>query len=150
MFTPLRCAVYGSVLMATDRTKWVTYTAFIGLAINLILNHFWIQAFGSVGAAWSTVVSLYVVVAVMLPQIAQALQTTIRALFPFKHLVKVSAATMISMLVVAGSKQLVQLEGPFGVGLWMVLYSAVGLGLYHLMGLPSLRDIVRFLKNRTV
>ncbi|MGB0648536.1 MAG: polysaccharide biosynthesis C-terminal domain-containing protein, partial [Bradymonadia bacterium] len=141
-------AVYGSVLMATNRTQWVTYTAFMGLAINLILNHFWITKFGSVGAAWSTVVSLYVVVAVMLPQIAQALQTSIKYLFPMKHLLKVAVATLASMSVVAGAKRLLELNGPLGMGLWMILYGGIGLALYRVMGLPSLRDIVNFLKRR--
>ena len=135
--------------MATDRTKWVTYTALLGLVTNLVLNHFWIDSFGSIGAAWSTVASLYIVVSVMLPQIAQALNTSVRRLFPIRHLLKVAAATGVSMAIVGLVRFELGTEARLDAALWVLLYGSIGLGLYRILGLPSLGDMVGFLRRRT-
>lgn len=144
---PLRCAVYGSVLMATDRTRWVTYTALFGLVVNLVLNRLWVQEYGSVGAAWATVVSLYLVVSVMLPQIAKVLHTRVRDLFPGRHLFKVALATTVSACLVLLLRTYLWDDHVFGVWVWAAVYSATGLGMYQILGLPSISMIRKYLRQ---
>ena len=144
---PLRCAVYGSVLMATDRTRWVTYTALFGLVVNLVLNRLWIESYGSIGAAWATVVSLYLVVAVMLPQIAIALKTRVRDLFPGVYLLKVCGATTVSGITVALLRSYAWDDAMLGVWVWSCVYGALGLALYAKLGLSGIGEIRRFLKR---
>jgi O-antigen/teichoic acid export membrane protein len=144
---PLRCAVYGSVLMATDRTRWVTYSALFGLVVNLILNKLWIESYGSVGAAWSTVASLYLVVSVMLPQIAKALHARVRDLFPGRHLIKVSVATLVSALLVAVMRTCLWNDQTLGIWIWGSAYGAFGLVMYQMLGLPSIWTMRQYLKR---
>ena len=146
---PLRCAVYGSVLMATNHTKWVTYTALLGLVVNVLLNALFIKVLGPVGAAWSTVISQYAVVCVMLPMIARVLMVRVRDLFDLAFLSRVSFCT----LVVAGStfclRHWLGGEGAQSFILYALGYCLAGLGMYALVGLPNLFAIFRFLKKRS-
>ena len=74
---PIRAAVYGSVLMATNKTKWVTGAAIFGLSLNTVLNYWLVGRLGYAGAAWATVATTYGVVMVLLYPLCKALKTTL-------------------------------------------------------------------------
>ena len=53
LMLPQRAAVYGSVLMATNNTRYVTVAALLGLVLNLVLSIVFVQWMGYTGAAWA-------------------------------------------------------------------------------------------------
>ncbi len=88
LMLPLRGAVYGSVLMATDNTRQVTVSALLGLLLNAALSVALVAWMGADGAAWATVLSTYGVVAYMLWPISTAVKTPYLKLVPWGAVTK--------------------------------------------------------------
>lgn len=151
LMLPLRAAVYGSVLMATDRTRWVTASAGFGLALNAGLSVVLVGALGYAGAAWATVLTTYGVVAFMLWPMSRALECRPWALIAWGHVARV--------LLVAGlpAAALWAVDATVGVplgdlGRLVVLGGGYGLlvaGAYQLSGVTTVADLLRFLQRRS-
>ena len=90
---PVRAAVYSSVLMATNRTRWVTLSAIIGLLANATLNMIFVRWLGPSGGAWASVMTTYLVVLFMLFPMCNALGCTLRQLIAWRHLGRVTLAS---------------------------------------------------------
>lgn len=145
---PLRCAVYGSVLMAVDRTPLVTWTALFGLVFNCVLSYSFIGWFGAVGAAWATVFSMYAITIIMLPAIATSLSVSIMDLFDFPLLTKIVFCSATSSVLVLSCMQLDLDLGAFWLPIHLAIYSISGLFLYKLFGLGGLGEMLQFLRRR--
>lgn len=152
LLLPLRAAVYGSVLMATDNTRWVTASAAVGLGLNGILSVIGVWLMGYPGAAWATVLTTYGVVAFMLWPMSRALRCRARDLVPWRHVAVVLAVSGGPALLVGGigwltrdvishwhdAMRLVVLGGTYG--------GLVALA-YQLSGVTTLRRLLAFVRR---
>jgi len=145
---PLRAAVYGSVLMATNRTRWVTISAIIGLAMNALLNWVFVNWMGYTGAAWASVITTYGVVLTMLVPMCFALKTTLAELFDWAHLGKVALATVGPALAVYLCLPLLPWAGVVKLFGGTAVYGVGVLGAYRAFGIGTLSDIAAFLKRQ--
>lgn len=57
-------SVLGVIYLGEKKTKQAAYTTLVGGALNIILNYFLIPRYGLIGAAWGTVISFFVVLAI--------------------------------------------------------------------------------------
>jgi O-antigen/teichoic acid export membrane protein len=144
---PLRAAVYGSVLMATNRTKWVTISAVFGLALNACLNWIFVSWLGYRGAAWATVLAIHGVVFVMLIPMSLALRTRPLSLFDWPYLAKVCGATTLPAIAVYFLGQAVDVTGALRLALGSLVYGASVLALYAALRIATLADILSFLRR---
>lgn len=147
LMLPLRAAVYGSVLMATGNSRWVTISAAVGLALNALLSWVAVLFIGADGAAWASVVSTYGVVAVMLWPMGKALGVLPRRLIAWRE--------NVIILVVAGLPAAALwpacslFAGPGLLRLLIVgtVYSAAVAAIYQLSGIAPLRSLKAALRN---
>jgi O-antigen/teichoic acid export membrane protein len=145
---PLRSAVYGSVLMATNRTKWVTISAIVGLSLNVLLNYFFVSWLGYAGAAWASVLSIYGVVLFMLIPMCKALETTPAALFDWPHLTKVMFATAVpAALVYMGFSQM-DVSGLVKLLTGTAVYGALVLISYRVLKITTVGELIAFIRKR--
>ncbi len=56
---PIRTVVFGSLLMAMGKSRFILFRSAVGLFLNLILSTFFIWKFGPLGAAVATVVMIF-------------------------------------------------------------------------------------------
>ncbi|MCA9538570.1 MAG: oligosaccharide flippase family protein [Myxococcales bacterium] len=148
LLLPLRSAVYGSVLMATDRTRFVTVSAALALAVNAGLSVLFVRWLGPTGAAWATVLTVYATTAVTLWPMADAVHCRVRDLIAWAAVFRVLLAAGAPAALTLGVGLLVPLSGTprlFALGL---LQAALTLGAYHLLGLGGPRTLWRTLRGR--
>ena len=145
---PIRAAVYGSVLMATNKTKWVTGAAIFGLSLNTVLNYWLVGRLGYAGAAWATVATTYGVVMVLLYPLCKALKTTPAHLFDWKHLSRVMIACAAPAALVYGCLAAVELEGLTRLFVGTALYCLTVLVAYRLLRITTIRELIAFLRKR--
>ncbi len=155
LLLPLRAAIYGSVLMATDNTRWVTASAAFGLTLNGVLSVVGVGLLGHAGAAWATVLTTYGVVAFMLQPMGRALGVRPSSLIPWRRIATVLAAAGLPALVVFGAARL--LGGAVQLDTWPAALRLVALGggyavlaglSYQLTGITTARQLIDFVRRR--
>ncbi|MBV72046.1 MAG: hypothetical protein CMH52_12025 [Myxococcales bacterium] len=146
---PVRAAVYGSVLMATNNTKWVTGTAFAGLSINVVLNLIFVELLGSTGAAWATVLTVYSVVCMMLYPLCRALKTTPFKLFDWPHLVRVLVASATPAVLIYFAIDAMAIQGIGRLLIGGAAYGLLVLVAYRLFRITTVQELIGFIKRRT-
>ena len=82
----IRVNDYHDILVAANQPKYILYFYTIVFILNLILNYFFISLFGSVGAAYSTVISLLVFSFLHLFKSASTVKGSIIDFIDFKKL----------------------------------------------------------------
>ena len=145
---PVRAAVYGSVLMATNNTKWVTWSAFAGLILNVLLNMVLVDAMGSTGAAWATILTTYGVVLIMLYPLCRALKTTPLKLFDWPHLLRVLAASAAPAVAVYFAIGASPLQGVSRLLVGTAIYGLAVLGAYRLLRITTVQELIGFIRRR--
>ena len=145
---PIRAAVYGSVLMATNKTKWVTGAAIFGLFLNAVLNYWLVGLFGYAGAAWATVATTYGVVLVLLYPLCKALKTNPAHLFDWKHLSRVMFACAVPAAFAYWCMAAIELEGLTRLFVGTGLYGLTVLLAYRLLRITTIRELISFLRKR--
>ena len=148
---PARAAVFASVLMATDHTRWVTVSAVLGLTLNAGLNVLFVWWLGASGAAWASVLTTYLVLVFMLFPMRRALQCSIRKLIDWTHLLLVLLAAGIpaGLLFATRSFELLPDAAPWLIiALLGSLYVGLVLLAYRVVGISTVKDIMNFLRKR--
>lgn len=155
LLLPLRAAVYGSVLMATDNTRWVTASAAFGLLLNGVLSVVAVGLFGYAGAAWATVLTTYGVVAFMLFPMGRALAVRPDRLLPWRRMAVVLAGAGLPALVVLALVH--GLSAPTHLADWPAALRLVVVGgsyvaltalVYQVTGIARLRALLDFVRRR--
>lgn len=148
LMLPLRAATYGSVLMATDRGRWVTISAIAGLVLNAGFSVLFVWGIGPTGAAWATTLSTYGVAAVTFWPISQAVKTPAHKLVDWPRVTRVLGTALAPAALMW--PLLHWLPGPalsrllIGGG----IYGGAVLGLYAVTRLATPRDLVNLLRKR--
>lgn len=86
---PLYCTVFGNVLIALGKQKYIMYNSMIGVMLNIVLNALFIKIFGIKGPAISTVLVQYIVVFLQLKEISKSTKVKIRNLLEYKTMLKI-------------------------------------------------------------
>lgn len=154
LLLPLRAAVYGSVLMAAGRARWVTLTALAALLCNGLLNALLVPLLGAIGAAWATVLTTYSSVALTLLPMSRALGAPAGALIPWGGVLRpyaLSALPLAALLPLTPALTRASdalLGGMLGAPLGRLLllgglYALGALAAYRLGGLGGPRALWR-------
>ena len=99
---PVRIVNYGSALMALGMTRVILVCSAITLAFNAILCFFLVKMIGYIGAAISTVLSLYICsIPLNLFKIGQGFGVSWRATLPLKALFKMLLICVLCMPIAA-------------------------------------------------
>ena len=95
---PARTLVFGSILLAAGRTRTLAAASAITLVVNAILNYFALSAFGVIGAAAATVVTVYLVgVSVRAIVSTHILKCSIREFLPWYDVGRLFVASMAGL-----------------------------------------------------
>ncbi|MEE2788440.1 MAG: lipid II flippase MurJ [Myxococcota bacterium] len=146
---PARSAVYGSVLMATNETRWVTIAAIVGLTLNTLMSLLMVYLLGPTGAAWASVVTTYSVILFMVWMMTRVLDTRIQDLIAWTYLARVcvvaglpAAALFFGSFLWAPETTLVRLVvmGALYVGIVLVAYAK--------WGIATPAELLAFLRRR--
>lgn len=137
LLLPLKCAVYGSVLIASGLSRWVTLSSLMSLTLNVLLSLLLIDWIGVNGPAWATVLTAYLSTAILFIPLCRLFQVSVKGLARWGALVKVAlvsasplAVTIpLEVSVTAGWSPLWRLLtlGALYVGLTLMSYLRLGL-----------------------
>ncbi len=145
---PARAAVFGSVLMATDRTRWVTVAAILGLTLNASLNVLFVMWFGASGAAWASVLTTYLVVIYMTFPMCRALNCNLRELISWGHLGQVITASAVPALALYLARDYIVLSPLMTIITVGCVYGLLVAIAYRLAGITTLSEVLNFLRKR--
>ena len=148
LMLPQRAAVYGSVLMATNNTRYVTVAALLGLGSNVVLSIALVNWMGYTGAAWATIITTYGVVAYMLRPMGRALNTPALLLIPWRHVGKVMLAAGGPAALIYLVSDLVTLPPLPRLIILGGAYTLLVALVYQKTGIATLRSILVFLRGR--
>ncbi len=143
---PVRITHFGAIFMAARRNKLIVYRATTGLILNLFLSIILIKVFGSIGAAVSTVLIVYLwAVPYNLIFISRILKMNIRTAIPLNILTKVLIVSIGSGAVFL----LAPLVRPLGDALTLailgLLYAAVVLFFFAFYNLADVGRMLSFI-----
>ena len=93
----IRVNDYGDILIAANKGKTMLYFYLIALLVNIVLNYFLIQWLGVVGAAISTVFSVFLLAFLQLNKSLSIIKSKITELIIFKNF----ALLIVSSLILA-------------------------------------------------
>ena len=83
---PLYFTVFGNVLMVINQQKYVMINSIIGVILNIILNTIFLNFFGIIGPAISTVIVQYLIVFLLLIKISKGFRVKLTKILPYKNL----------------------------------------------------------------
>ena len=148
LMLPQRAAVYGSVLMATNNTRYVTAAALLGLTLNVGLSIIFVQWMGYTGAAWASALTTYGVVAYMLRPMSRALKTPITRLIAWKHVGQVMLAAGCPAALIWLAADFVPWPPVLRLIVLGGAYAALVAFVYEKTGIATIRSIIDFLRGR--
>lgn len=146
LMLPLRAAVYGSVLMATGNSRWVTVSAAVGLVLNALLSWVAVVLIGPDGAAWASVLATYGVVAVMLWPMGRALGVRPSRLIAWRANALVLLAAGLPALVLWPVTGWFEAPGLARLVVVGATYCGLVAAVYQLGGIAPLRTLRAALK----
>ncbi len=86
----LRTTYFGTILSCTGNTKYILYSSFLSLSLNVILNYILYHIFGFVGPAIGSVVSILLVGLFQLLHSCRILHIKLIEIFPWMGMLKIS------------------------------------------------------------
>ena len=104
--TPLRIVTYGAMLMAINKTKLIFRASIFALIIDTILNLLFIQWFGIIGPAISTVLVLYFLAGYHLRNIKNGLKIKYSEVMPWKKIFKLILLSVLPLIIILPIKML--------------------------------------------
>ena len=105
--TPLRIVTYGSIMMAMNKTKLIFRASIFALILDTILNLLFIQRFGIIGPAISTVLVLYFLAGYYLINIKNGLKIKYAQVMPWKKIFKLIVISILPLIIILPIKLLV-------------------------------------------
>ena len=137
LLLPLKCAVYGSVLIASGLSRWVTLSALLSLTLNVLLSFILIEWVGVNGPAWATVITAYLSTASLFIPLCKLFQVPVKGLASWGALLKVALISASPLAVTIPLELSVTAEwaplwrmitlGGLYVGLTVMCYLQLGL-----------------------
>mgnify|MGYP003643063626 CR=1 FL=1 len=100
----IRVNDYHDILIAANKSKYILYFYSIVFLLNLILNYFFINLWGSVGAAYATISSLLIFSFLHLFKSAKTIQVSIKDFFNLNNLalllfISISLASILNISI---------------------------------------------------
>lgn len=129
----LRVTYFGMILNSKGKTKFIFYSSLLSLILNLVLNYIFYKLFGFIGPAIATLLSIAIVQFAQLIATSKIVNITIRSIFPWKELAKITLINVVFSIAFFNLKSIVNLEYVFGsVGeslvmglIWGTLYIGI-------------------------
>lgn len=148
---PVRITFFGGIFMAARRNKLIVYRSLTGLILNLFLSIILIRLMGSIGAAVSTVLIMYLwSVLYNVFCVSKILKVNIRSIIPLKVLMKVLFISLGSGAVFI----IAPVVRPFGdiptLAIFGLFYTVVVLLLFVYFGLVDRNRILSVVKRLQV
>jgi len=140
LLLPLKCAVYGSVLIASGRGLWVTLSSLSALLLNIILNLVFIEWIGIHGPAWATVVTAYLSTALLMIPLCKLFEVGVAQLAGWGALLKVSLISALPLPL------LLALEGGLCSD-WAALTRLLCLGSLYVLSVGALYLLTGLIKS---
>ena len=129
----LRVTYFGMILNSKGKTKFIFYSSLLSLILNLVLNYIFYKLFGFIGPAIATLLSIAIVQFAQLIATSKIVNITIKSIFPWKELAKITLINVVFSIAFFNLKSIVNLEYVFGsVGeslvmglIWGTLYIGI-------------------------
>lgn len=129
----LRVTYFGMILNSKGKTKFIFYSSLLSLILNLVLNYIFYKLFGFIGPAIATLLSIAIVQFAQLIATSKIVNITIRSIFPWKELAKITLINVVFSIAFFNLKNIVNLENILGnVGeslvmglIWGILYIGI-------------------------
>ncbi|WP_066890545.1 oligosaccharide flippase family protein [Clostridium nigeriense] len=86
---PLYFTVFGNILIVIKQQKYVMVNSIMGIVLNIILNIIFLNIFGIIGPAISTVIVHYFMVYLQLVKISKGFEIKLKDVLPYKKLIKI-------------------------------------------------------------
>lgn len=132
----LRCTYWGMLLNATGNSRYIFRNSIYNLALNVVLNILFYMAMGFIGPAIATVVSTFILAAIMLRKTAKALDISTLSMLPLSEIGKISLLNLALAVVFYAGKALLPLDAVIGTvaesvilgGIWSLAYAVLVFG----------------------
>jgi O-antigen/teichoic acid export membrane protein len=145
---PVRITHFGAIFMAARRNKLIVYRAMTGLILNLFLSIVLIQVFGSIGAAVSTVLIVYLwTVPYNLFFISRILTVNFRSIIPVSILTKVLIVSIGSGAVFLLAPFVRPLGDVLTLAIMGLLYAIVVMLFFVFFNLADMNRMLSFARR---
>jgi len=145
---PLRIVVFSALLMAAGRTRWILYGAIGSLAANLLLSIPFVKAFGPNGAAFASLITLYLWLAPFyLFGVRDIVDRPWSELLPWTQFVKITAVCLVPALLCWSLRDWLPANAFLALPIGLAVYGGLMVLLYWNTGLVHPRDILAHLKQ---
>ncbi len=96
----IRINDYSDILISANKGKKILFYYVVSLILNVILNYILINLLGSIGAAISTIISLFVLAGLQLVSSLKIIHSSILELVDIKSILKlITASTLLSFII---------------------------------------------------
>lgn len=86
---------YSDILIAANKSRYILYCYFFAFILNLTLNYFFIHLFGTVGAAVSTVLSIFILAFLQLNKTLLIIKSNLKNLIEIKSIIHLICISLI-------------------------------------------------------
>ncbi len=145
-----RFTQYSTFLLVFGDLKWHLYLAALSFTLNVLFNYIFIENFGFLGPAYSTVLVNFIYILLLLGRSAKLLKTTFFNVLPFKGLIlNLSIALGVGALTYAVMRMGLSIQNDLLLLISaFVFYSVIYLVITVLFKLLTLEDIFIFKKPK--
>jgi len=95
---PLGCVNYGSILRAVGNTRPILNISIIFVLVNSVLNLLFIKAFGIIGPAIATVISITLIRYLYIRAISKSISRPFLSIYPLRLSIKILALSVILLI----------------------------------------------------
>lgn len=148
LMLPLRATQIMTLYIATGRSGFVTVAATIGLVVNIVLSILLVSWVGPAGAAWATVISIYVMTICTFLAMRSVLKCRFTDIVRFHRVIWTITVACLPGVAIYLLRSLI----PGGTVMRLAVLTPVFTGLlvvaYHVTGICSLSQIARAVSRR--
>jgi len=144
LLLPVRAITFGAILQATGRSRHVLVASVLTLAANASIGWLAIGWLGPTGAALASVAAVYFVcVPYQMTIIRSTLDVPVRRMFPWRELVRVTAATVVPSAATLAILMVLPLASIIRLVISGVTFGGLLLAILAMTGLVQLSSMVK-------
>lgn len=131
---PLYCTVFGNVLIAMGKQKYIMYNSIVGIILNFVLNCIFLELLGMKGPAIATVIVQYVIVILQLRQISKNTNIKITKVMPYKELFIILIIPACISLPIYIISVILRIPQTLGIIIFGILIYSMTFLIYYKLG----------------
>lgn len=146
---PVRTIVFGSILIAAGATRTLAKISVATLIVNTILNYFAIKRYGELGAAFATVITIYLVgISLRAAATTKILDCTYKQFIPWNDMGRLFLAAATPIPVVLAILATGQWGDATRLAVTFTIYTAIAMVVLAWMQFVNVAELAGFVRRK--